>query len=79
MPNLDDERFENYLKRFRPAMPDPLLVGESRPAPRRPFVFATWAVGAVAIVILGVVAALSGFVPARRASVIDPLTALRHE
>jgi hypothetical protein len=54
VPNLDDERFEIYLKRFRPAMPDPLLVGESRPAPRRPFVFATWAVGAVAIVILGV-------------------------
>ena len=32
-----------------------------------------------AVVILAAVAALSGFVPARRASAIDPLTALRHE
>jgi ABC-type antimicrobial peptide transport system permease subunit len=32
-----------------------------------------------AIGILAAVAALSGFVPARRASTIDPLTALRHE
>jgi len=32
-----------------------------------------------AIVVLGLVAAISGFVPARRASTIDPLTALRYE
>jgi predicted permease len=35
--------------------------------------------GVLAMVILVVVAAMSGFVPARRASSIDPLTALRHE
>jgi hypothetical protein len=51
--NLDDERFENYLKRFRPAMPEPLLVNERWPAPRRHLVLAIWAVSAVAMVILG--------------------------
>jgi hypothetical protein len=35
--------------------------------------------GAAAIAILGLVAAVSGFVPARRASAIDPITALRYE
>ena len=54
MPNLDDERFEIYLKRFRPAMPDTLLVDKSGPVPRRHLVLAIWAVGAVAMVILGV-------------------------
>jgi predicted permease len=38
----------------------------------------TWTCG-VAVVMLGLVAGISGFVPARRASTIDPLTALRHE
>jgi ABC-type antimicrobial peptide transport system permease subunit len=32
-----------------------------------------------ALIILSAVAAISGFVPARRASVIDPMTALRYE
>jgi ABC-type antimicrobial peptide transport system permease subunit len=32
-----------------------------------------------ALIILSAVAAVSGFVPARRASVIDPMTALRYE
>ncbi|HUE43245.1 MAG TPA: ABC transporter permease [Candidatus Sulfotelmatobacter sp.] len=35
--------------------------------------------GLAALAILAAVAAFSGFVPARRASSIDPLTALRHE
>jgi hypothetical protein len=51
---LDDERFEIYLKRFRPLMPDAPLVNESRPAPRRHLVFAIGIAGAVAMVILGI-------------------------
>jgi len=54
VPNPDDERFEIYLKRFRPVMSDTLLVNEIRRVPRRNFVLAIWAVGAVAMVLLGV-------------------------
>ena len=53
MPELnEDEGFENYLKQFRPLMPDGLP--EIRPAPRRRFVLAIWAVAAVAVMVLGV-------------------------
>jgi hypothetical protein len=53
VPDLDDERFENYLKQFRPLAPDG-LPAEIRPAPRRNLVLAAWAVGAIAMVIFGV-------------------------
>jgi len=50
VPNLDDERFENYLKQFRPLVPDGLPV-EIRHAPRRHLALAIWAVGATAVII----------------------------
>jgi len=53
VPNLDDERFEKYLKQFRPLAPDG-LTAEIRRAPRRHSALAIWAVGATAIVIIGV-------------------------
>jgi ABC-type antimicrobial peptide transport system permease subunit len=37
------------------------------------------ATGLAALAVLAAVAAISGFIPARRASSIDPLRALRHE
>ena len=33
----DDERFETYLKQFRPLVPDLLPVNQTQPAPRRHF------------------------------------------
>jgi hypothetical protein len=53
VPDLDNERFEEYLKHFRPLVPDDLPV-EIRPAPRRHLAFAIWAMAAVAMVIFGV-------------------------
>lgn len=50
MPDLDNERFEKYLKQFRPLVADDLPV-EIRPSPRRHPALAVWAMGAVAMVI----------------------------
>lgn len=56
MPELnEDERFESYLKQFRPLMPDALPVNEISRTPRRRLVLAIRALGAVAVVALGVV------------------------
>jgi hypothetical protein len=52
----DDERFETYLKQFRPLMPDEFPVNQIKPAPRPHSDLVIWAVGAaVATAILGVV------------------------
>ena len=56
MPNLGDEQFESYLKRFRPLAPDALPVDEIGRIPRRRYFSYIWAVsGAVAVVIIGVI------------------------
>lgn len=56
MPTLDDERFEGYLKQFRPIVPDALpLKQESQEPWRRRSGMQNWAIGVTAIVILGVV------------------------
>ena len=49
MPNLDDERFEAYLKQFRPVVAEPLEMTRNRRATRRTFVFAAGVAAAVAL------------------------------
>ena len=50
----DDERFEIYLKQFRPLVPDLLPVNQTKPVPRRHFGLTRAAGWVVAMVILGV-------------------------
>jgi len=66
-PDLDDERFNNerddrfetYLKHFRPLAPEPLQIETPRRATRRSFVFAAWAAVVAVILIASVLALLS--------------------
>lgn len=52
----DDERFEVYLKRFRPLAPEPLQIERHGRATRRSFVLAAWAAAAAATLIVAVLA-----------------------
>ncbi len=54
MPTLDDERFEAYLKQFRPLVPEPLPTLASRHRARRMFV--VWAGAAAVVILIGTVA-----------------------
>ena len=54
MPTLDDERFESYLKQFRPIVPDVTRLIEHQQKSHRP-VLRLWAIGFATIVILGAV------------------------
>jgi len=53
VPTLDDERFEAYLKQFRPCVPEPLPAVEPSHRARRTLVLGAWAAAAVAILVLG--------------------------
>jgi hypothetical protein len=56
VPTLDDERFEKYLKQFRPIVPDALpMRRNSQEFLRRPSRLRIWIAGAAAILILGMV------------------------
>lgn len=54
MPIPDDERFEAYLKQFRPMAPKSLPSVRERSGVRRWFVFARWAVAIVALLVLAI-------------------------
>lgn len=56
MPTQDDERFENYLKQFRPIVPDALPLTAHSQVSRRPAVVRLWIAGIAALAIIGVVA-----------------------
>ncbi len=51
----DDERFETYLKQFRPLAPDALPIKKRESALWRYWVFGMWSAGAAAAIILGVI------------------------
>src|SRR6516225_9351710 len=53
VPTADDERFETYLKQFRPLVPDALPINNREHAFPRYGVIAIW--GAAAVIILGTV------------------------
>jgi len=53
VPTLDDDRFEAYLKQFRPCVPEPLPGVEPRQRARRMFILGAWAAAAVVVLVLG--------------------------
>ena len=55
MQTPDDERFETYLKQFRPLLPDALPATTRDRALRHRWVFAIWSAGGAAVIILGVI------------------------
>jgi hypothetical protein len=55
VPTPDDERFEVYLKQFRPLVPDPMPTEGRRQASRRSFVLRAWIAAVAAILIVGAI------------------------
>ena len=54
MPTPEDDRFERYLKQFRPLAPETLQIEKHERATRLPFVFAKWTTVAAAMLIAAV-------------------------
>jgi hypothetical protein len=55
VPTPDDERFEVYLKQFRPLFPDPMPTEGRGQALRRSFVLRAWIAAVAAILIVGAI------------------------
>ncbi|HET8825721.1 MAG TPA: hypothetical protein VFM77_11375 [Terriglobales bacterium] len=55
MPTPDDERFETYLRQFRPLAPDALPAKERERTLPRYWLFGIWSAGAAALIILGLI------------------------
>jgi len=58
VPTLDDERFEAYLKQFRPLVPESLPAVEAGHRARRRIVIGAWAAAAAIVVLALVMGAL---------------------
>ena len=70
MPTLDDERFEAYLKLFRPLVPEPLPAVEPSIRARRAVALWAWAWAAAAVAIL-VLGALTLHIRTNRARIAE--------
>jgi hypothetical protein len=60
-PDFDserDDRFEAYLKQFRPLAIEPLQIETSRRTARRSFRLAAWATAAAAVILVALVLAM---------------------
>ncbi len=55
MQQSDDEKFENFLRQFRPRAPEPLRIEKHERPIKRAFLFAAWAAAAAAAVLIAVV------------------------
>ena len=55
MPTPDDERFEIYLKQFRPLVPDPMPTEGHGQVSRRSFPLRAWIAVVAAILIVGAI------------------------
>jgi hypothetical protein len=53
VPTPEDERFENYLRQFRPLVPDALPIQRRESASSRYRVLAIWCAGAAAVIVVG--------------------------
>lgn len=51
----DDEKFEKFLRQFRPRAPEPLLIEPLEHVGKRRMTFAVWAAAVAAMVVLAVV------------------------
>ena len=59
MPTPEDERFERYLKQFRPLAPETLQIEKHERATRLPSVFAKWTAVAAAAAAMLIAAVLT--------------------
>ncbi len=55
MPTPDDDRFETFLKQFRPLVPDALPINKRERAFPSHWALGMWSAGAAAVIILGMV------------------------
>jgi hypothetical protein len=74
MPIPDDEQFEVYLKKFRPAAAEPLPKVRHRRAARCWFLFAGWALASAVVLVMTMIAMHRHPTVAPPTTAVQPLT-----